>query len=87
MASRPGCFEPRRRQRRPVKYSLLQRPSAWHRRHGDSGARSLRAIRDIADLLIRGGSTEPGAMLRRGRLRPCEYRSFGRPRLSLPETV
>jgi hypothetical protein len=36
---RPDRLEPRRRKRRPREYSLLQKPRAWYRLHGDPGAR------------------------------------------------
>jgi len=36
---RPGRFEPRRRKRRPKRYSLLTKPRAWYHKHGDHDSR------------------------------------------------
>ncbi len=36
---RPNRIEPRRRKRRPKEYSLLKKPRAWYRIHGDQDAR------------------------------------------------
>ena len=46
LPNRPDRVEPRRKKRRPKEYSLLVKPRAWYRLHGDPDARQLHAIHD-----------------------------------------
>jgi len=39
LPNRPDRIEPRRKKRRPKEYSLLVKPRAWYRLHGDPDAR------------------------------------------------